>query len=193
MTGKTHDVIAFASLLTVAAYFPPGELNVATASACVVGNIVGATLPDVDQATNKLWDMLPGGDYLGRVFHKLFLGHRTLTHSLIGVYLVHLLLQFVLPKILNPSYIVWHTVYVSMMIGVLTHLAGDSLTKDGLPLLFPLKVKIGFPPFEAFRITTGKWIENIIVFPAAIAYIFWFVGVSQDKLLAVIKLMSSSS
>lgn len=190
MTGRTHDIIAFASLVTVAAYYPPGELNVATATACVVGNVVGALAPDIDQATNKLWDLLPGGDYIGKVFHRLFLGHRTLTHSLLGVYLMHLLLQFILPRILNPSYIIWHTVYVSMMIGFVSHLAGDSFTKDGLPLLFPLKLKVGFPPIEAFRITTGKWIENLIVFPGTIAYIFWFVGVNQDRLLSLFRLIT---
>jgi len=57
MTGRTHDAIAFASLVTVAVLNPPVSLNVATATAAIVGNIIGATLPDIDQSTNRLWDL----------------------------------------------------------------------------------------------------------------------------------------
>lgn len=64
MTSKTHDVFAFASLLTVAAYSPPPALNLTTAGVAVVGNIVGSLIPDLDQASNRLWDLLPGGNLI---------------------------------------------------------------------------------------------------------------------------------
>jgi len=65
MTARTHDVFAFASLITVAAIYPPNSLNLATLFTSLIGNVVGALIPDMDQATNRLWDLLPGGNFVG--------------------------------------------------------------------------------------------------------------------------------
>ena len=192
MTGRTHDAIAFASLITVTAINPPETLNVLTAVAAVVGSIIGATLPDLDQSTNRLWDFLPGRDYAGKLLRPLFLGHRNLTHSILGVYLVYHIMGFVLPRILNPDYINSGIVYTAMMIGYISHLVGDAVTKEGLPLLFPFKWRFGVPPLSAFRITTGKWIENLIILPGTAAYVFWFIGNNQGKFLELLKLISES-
>lgn len=192
MTGRTHDAIAFASLITVSAINPPETLNIATATAAIVGNIVGATLPDIDQSTNRLWDLLPGRDYVGKLLRPVFLGHRNLTHSILGVFIIYSFLGFVLPKILNPQYVNYEIVYVAMMIGYISHLVGDALTKEGLPLFFPFKSRFGFPPVAAFRITTGKWIENIIILPGTAFYIFWYIGNNHSKFVALLKLISNS-
>lgn len=192
MTGRTHDAIAFASLITVSVANPPESLNVATATAAVVANIVGATMPDIDQATNKLWKFLPGGDHLGKILRRAFMGHRNLTHSFIGIFLVYKLLEFTLPRLLNPQYVNWEIIFLAMMIGYISHLLGDFLTKDGLPLLFPIKWKFGFPPISAFRITAGNWIENLVVLPGTAAYIFWFIGSNHGEFVKLIKLISES-
>lgn len=179
MTARTHDLIGFAALLTIAALYPPESLTVPTLGAALVGNVVGSLIPDIDQASNRLWDLLPAGDELGKVFRKAFLKHRTITHSFLGVFLIYKILFFILPKILNPNYVDWRVVFVSMMVGYIAHLAADMLTKDGLPLFFPLKFKFGFPPLSTFRVTTGSWMENLVIFPGTIAYIFWFIGKNQ--------------
>lgn len=189
MTGRTHDAIAFASLITAATLFPPARLNLATAGAAVVGNIVGGTLPDIDQASNRLWDLLPFGDEIAKVAKKIFMGHRNLTHSILGVVLVNALLKFVLPMAINPVYININILYISIMIGYLSHLLADSVTKEGLPLLFPLKFKFGFPPLKFLRITTGKWVENLIVLPGVAFYIFWFFGRNQAQVLSLVRLI----
>ena len=88
MTARTHDAFAFAGLITVATHFPPTSLNLTTLFAAVVGNIVGSLIPDMDQASNRLWDLLPAGDHLAKIFRRLFLKHRTLTHSFLGVFLI---------------------------------------------------------------------------------------------------------
>jgi len=192
MTGRTHDAIAFASLVTIAALNPPANLNVATATAAIVGNIIGATLPDIDQSTNRLWDFLPGRDYLGKLLRPLFLGHRNLTHSLLGVFLVYHGLGFILPRILNPVYVEIDVIYISMMIGYVSHLVGDAITKEGLPLLFPFGWRFGFPPISAFRITSGKWVENIVILPGTAAYIFWFIGNHHEEFVKLFRLMSGN-
>src|SRR4030067_2738629 len=105
MTARTHDLFAFASLVTVSAYYPPTSLNLATLFAALVGCVIGSLIPDMDQATNRLWDLVPGGDYAGRVFRPLFLGHRNLSHSAMGVYLIYQLLHWLPPPFLNSGFI----------------------------------------------------------------------------------------
>lgn len=188
MTSRTHDVFAFASLVTVAVNYPPASLNMSTLVVSLIGNIVGSLLPDIDQATNRLWDLLPAGNLLGRVFRKLFLSHRTLSHSFLGIFLVHKLLWWLLPKILNPDYLNIDLIYYSVMIGFISHLFLDLFTEEGLPLLFPIKWKFGIPPIHHWRIKTGKAFEKYIVFPGIIAYSLWFAFSNQGKLIGILKL-----
>ncbi len=188
MTSRTHDIFAFASLVTVAAYYPPASLNLATMITSLVGGVVGSLLPDIDQESNRLWDLLPAGQFLGGVLKNVFLAHRTISHSLIGVFAVYKFLGWVLPKLLNPGWINIQIVLASIMIGFLSHLLIDSLTEEGLPLFFPLKLKVGFPPVRPWRIKTGKWFEKFVVFPAIIVYIVWFVGKNQTRIADILKL-----
>jgi len=190
MTARTHDAIAFASLVTIATLSPPNSLNIPTLGAALVGNIVGSLIPDMDQASNRLWDLLPMGEHLGKIFRKIFLSHRTLSHSLLGLFLIANVLYFLLPKFLNPNYVNAQTVFAAMMIGYISHLFADSLTKEGLPLLFPLKINIGIPPMKFLRITTGSWVENFLVLPGTAAYIFWFIGKNQTQIIEIIKLVT---
>ena len=54
MTARTQDAFAFASLVSVAAYYPPGSLNLFTLFAAIIGNNIGALMPDMDSAGNRL-------------------------------------------------------------------------------------------------------------------------------------------
>jgi inner membrane protein len=191
MTARTHDAFAFASLVTVSAYYPPTSLSLGTLFAAVVGNIIGSLIPDMDQASNRLWDLLPAGDYIGKVFRRLFLSHRTLSHSFLGLFIIYNILGWLLPKFLNPLYIDANIVFASVMIGYVSHLLADSLTKEGLPLLFPFKIYFGVPPLKTLRITTGSWVERFLVLPAVGAYLIWFISVNQDKIISVIRSVGS--
>src|SRR3990170_4820938 len=122
MTARTHDGVAFASLVTVGALFPPAPLNLLTLIASLIGGVIGALLPDIDQAGNRLWDLLPGGDDIGRIFRRTFYKHRTITHSLLGVFLIYTALKWLLPKFLNSSFVDPQMIFVSTMIGYLSHL-----------------------------------------------------------------------
>jgi len=186
MTGRTHDAIAFASLITIATLNPPESLNLATASAAVVVNIVGGTLPDIDQASNRLWDLLPFGERLAKVFKKIFMGHRTLTHSFLGMFIFINIFWFAIPKLFNPEFINGEIIFTSLVIGYISHIVADATTRDGLPLFFPLKIKIGFPPLKFLRIKAGGWVENLIILPGTAGYIFWFIGKNQEDFLTLI-------
>ena len=191
MTGRTHDLVSFASLLTITSIFPPVSLNLTTAIASMVGGVVGALIPDLDQATKRLYDLLPGGNFVGRMFRHLMLGHRTLSHSILGVYIIYKILTLVIPILLNPIYVDVQIIITSIMIGIISHIFADSLTKDGVPLFFPFKINVGFPPIKKLRITTGKFVENFMVFPMVIVYIFYLVYTKKEVFLTLIHLIRS--
>lgn len=189
MTARTHDVFAFASLITVATYYPPATLSIYTLFASVVGNIVGALIPDIDEGGNKLWGLVPYGNSTGRFMSHIFYKHRTITHSLLGLLLVYKGLEWLLPKLFNYHYVDSHIVLISVLIGYASHLLADSLTQEGLPLFFPLPLKFGIPPISKLRVTTGSWLEKVVVFPAVGIYLFFFVQAHVDQLLSILKLI----
>ena len=75
------------------------------------------------------------------------------------------------------------------MIGFISHLIADSLTKEGIPLFFPFKMKIGIPPVSFMRITTGGFIENVLILPVIAIYLIWLVNTKKEILLSVLKLL----
>jgi inner membrane protein len=165
MTFKTHDVFAFTSLLAAAAYFPPTDLKLATLIVALIANIIGALLPDIDQASNRLWDLLPGGNFIGKILKELFLSHRTLSHSILGAFLIYEGVKWLIPRILNTGFVDTDLIIKAIMIGYISHLVIDLFTEEGLPLLFPIKIKFGIPPIKKWRIKTGGWFEKWVVFP----------------------------
>jgi inner membrane protein len=191
MTARTHDLFAFSSLITVATYFPPQTLNITTTLTCLVGCVIGALIPDLDQASNRLWDLLPAGNFIGKLFRNLLLHHRTISHSILGIYLFYLLLSYLIPHLLNPGHVDYQIVIISVMIGLISHIFADMLTKDGVPLFFPFSFKIGIPPFKFLRITTGNFVEKFIIFPGITIYILWFIIAQKDIFLSLVKLIST--
>ena len=170
MTSRTHNTIAFASLLTTAYVIPQPELTWMTIISSLIVNIIGSLTPDIDQESNRLWDLLPGGEIIGKILRKVFWGHRSLSHSLIGLFLVYKGMLWLIPKLFNSQFVNTQIIIYSFLIGYVSHLGADLFTEEGLPLLFPLKWKFGIPPFKIFRIKTDHWVENIIIFPLAVIY-----------------------
>lgn len=191
MTGRTHNAIAFASLVTVAVIHPPASLNVLTFVGSIIAADVGALFPDMDQAGNDLWNLLPATHSLGGILRRIFYKHRTITHSLVGLYLVYRFLQWLLPKFLNPAFIDPNLILISFLIGYISHLIADSFTEEGLPLLFPINITFGIPPIKSWRIKTGHWFENLIVYPAVWIYLIWFIHDKREVIVKILKLISS--
>jgi len=167
MTGRTHDLAAATAAIAVLTIVQPDSMTLATALTAFLANQIGGIAPDIDQPTAPFWRNLPIGGFFGKVIGRLLGGHRFISHSLLGVALfglaAHLLLTFfspIIPRI--DTGIVWW----AFMIGVVSHLIMDSLTREGVPWLLPIPVKFGFPPIRRLRIVTGKKIELLLVFPA---------------------------
>lgn len=167
MTARTHDLAAFAALAAAVAVHPVHEMALSTLLVALLANQIGGIAPDIDQPTAPFWRNLPVGRVFGKVVDRLLGGHRFLSHSLLGValfgLLANLLLNFLHPLMKNVDN---HVVWLAFMIGLLSHLVMDTLTKEGVPWLLPIPIKFGLPPLKALRITTGHFMEWGVVFPA---------------------------
>ncbi len=181
MLARTHDVIALAALLTLTVSAPPQQITVATVFVALIGNVVGSLIPDIDEASNRLWDLLPAGSVVGKVADKLFFKHRTFSHSLFGGFLLYVFLSWLVPLIFNPEFITPDVIIASVMVGFGSHLLADSFTRDGIPLFWPIPFRVGIPPIPVLRLRTGSWVEKVVVFPAVLVYIVWLIFSNQDS------------
>jgi len=186
MTARTHDLAAITALGIVVLAQPIRTLSLATIIVAVFANLIGGITPDIDQPTAPLWRNLPVGKYFGRLVDDLSGGHRFLTHSLLGLalfgFVAHWLLIFLRPIMGSVDIdLVWW----AFMIGMLSHLIMDTLTKEGVPWLLPIPVKFGLPPLKEFRITTGKAVETWVVFPLLLVFNAWLYHANYQKLLSL--------
>ncbi|MBI3397074.1 metal-dependent hydrolase [Candidatus Woesebacteria bacterium] len=165
MTGRTHDLVGFTALTYIVATQNTPHMTFATLLVAVGGNFIGSLTPDLDEATSGFWQKIPAGTFIGKLVHPLTGGHRLITHSLLGMFLIGKVLEFVLQKMGTVLLVDMNVVWISFMIGFFFHLVADSITKEGVPWLFPIPWKIGFPPFKSLRITTGAFLEKAVVFP----------------------------
>lgn len=187
MTARTHDVAAITALAFVAVLEPVHTLALSTILASMLANQIGGIVPDIDQPTAPFWRNLPVGRLFGKVFDTLIGGHRFISHSLIGLILFGLLSNALL-HFLQPilGHIDIQIVWWSFMIGVVSHLAMDTLTKEGVPWLLPIPIKFGIPPLKRLRVTTGKWEETFVILPSLVAIDIWLFAHYYSQLLAFI-------
>lgn len=187
MTARTHDVAALTALSLVALTQPIQSLTLSTVLVALLANQIGGIAPDIDQPTAPFWRNLPVGHIVGKIVDKAMGGHRFLSHSLLGLAIFAFLAQALL-HILQPilPHVDMHLVWWAFIIGVVSHLAMDTLTKEGVPWLLPIPIKIGLPPVKRFRITTGKFGEMFMVLPALVAVDIWLLASHYDQLLVFV-------
>jgi inner membrane protein len=187
MLARTHDLAAITALAVVVVIHPIPELTLSTVLIALFANQIGGIAPDIDQPTAPFWRNLPIGHIFGRFAGRLLGGHRFLSHSLLGValagFLAKLLLEFlspIMPKV--DIDIVWS----AFVIGMVSHLVMDMFTKEGVPWLLPIPVKFGIPPIRAFRITTGKKMETLVVLPVLLLTNLWIFHTNYPAILAYV-------
>jgi inner membrane protein len=188
MTGRTHDLAAFTALVAVFVLIPEApKMTVVTAITAFGANFVGGLFPDIDQKNSDFWDNFRLGPFVAKIMCPLFGGHRNFSHSLLGMLLIGFLskallyfgLRFLTFSI-DPL-LVWY----AFMIGVISHVIMDMPTKAGVPLLWPLKLKVGIPPFRALRFESGTFIENWIVFPGLVILTGYLLFTHQERVLSL--------
>lgn len=150
MTGKTHIIGGIAASLAFAqiTHYDPVIL--------LCSGTIGAILPDICHGGSKIGRSFP---VLSKIINGLF-GHRTFTHSL---------LFLVLTSILLNALSVDKAVSAGILVGMISHLVLDMATKNGIKLLFPLKMTIRFP----ITTTTGGAVEYL-VFAALSVLVVYF-------------------
>lgn len=168
MTARTHDLAAFTALVWFATLVPLPQLSVATIVAVVFSNMMGGLAPDIDEPTTEFWQKLRGGSFWCKLFAPLFPGHRWISHSLVGLAIAGWIVWQLLQRISSVVLVDMNVVWWGFMVGYVSHLITDSMTKDGVPWLFPIPIRIGIPPIRSLRITTGKLMEKAVVFPGLI-------------------------
>jgi inner membrane protein len=146
VTAATHVAFGTLSYFVTAAIaqWQPSTAAVATAA-------LGALLPDIDLPTSAVGrPLFPIAKALNEQ-----IGHRTLTHSFVGILLLLLILS---PLIFIDSLILW-----ALVIGYVSHLLIDTTNKAGIELLYPSRLRAWLLNDERYRITVGSQAEFILL------------------------------
>ena len=183
MTGRTHDLSAFTALTITLALLSIPHMSLGTAVVAFGANMVGGLAPDLDQPSAKLYSDIRGGRILSKIIDPLLGSHRFLSHSILGIALFGFLSKFLLDAISGVLLVDMQIVWWAFMIGFVSHLVMDTLTKEGVPWLFPVPLHFGFPPFKFLRLKTGGFIEKSIIFPGLILVNGYFFVIYYAKFL----------
>lgn len=186
MTERTHDLAAFTGLIYVLATQDIPQMTVATAIVALGANILGGMFPDIDQPTAGFWKRLPTGNVLGRIITPFLGSHRIISHSIVGLILFGIGFHYFLKLISGILIVNMDIVWWAFMIGYFSHLVADTITKEGVPWLFPIPWRIGFPPFKFMRVTTGEMIERGVVFPVLLVIDCFIIYQNYSKFVEII-------
>ncbi|MBE3582074.1 MAG: metal-dependent hydrolase [Thermoanaerobacteraceae bacterium] len=120
----------------------------------LVAGVAGAAalLPDIDSPRSYIGSRVPAS-----VGVKLVAGHRGVFHSLLAAAVFGLAL-FLYLRFRAGAYTFLALPFAA---GYVSHLLLDALTPEGVPFLWPLKLRFGFP-----LVGTGGFIERWVVIPA---------------------------
>ncbi len=168
MNATTHAVFGVAALagsfLLAGEAPPPYAYPVA---------VIAAWIPDVDNPRSRLGNGLsrtkssilnaivcPVSWVLRAVSFALFstVGHRTLTHSLLGLGIFVVLV--------SPTATLAPDLFVALVAGYASHLVADALNTKGVPLLWPMGRRIRLLPGG---IRSGGIAEFAVALVAAVA------------------------
>ncbi len=187
MTGRTHDLAAFTALSFILVTHPLPHLTIATVIVAFSANMIGGLTPDIDQPTADLWHKLPAGSFFGKLLSPLLGGHRFISHSIFGIVLFGLGAKYLLSLASSVLLVDMQVVWGAFMIGYISHLVMDTLTKEGVPWLFPIPIRFGIPPIRFLRIKTGGIIEKSIIFPGLIVFTVYLYYTHSHILLDFIR------
>lgn len=129
MTGRTHLFLGLAAGFAVASTVPPSVQphEIIAKVGCVFLAVVAALLPDIDHPRSIISGYLPG---IGAVV-RMGASHRTWTHSVLFAAALCLVAY-------AGAGAVFPQPAIAVAAGVLSHLAADMLTPQGVPLLLPV-------------------------------------------------------
>jgi inner membrane protein len=135
----------------------------------MAGSVIGSMIPDIDHR----------GSFIGRraklisIPVSLLATHRGITHSPLFLMAVVSALLFVSNTFLDGMS-TWIFSYMSIGfgVGIASHIFLDSLTKGGVPLLYPFSGK----KFSFLPLKTGGMLESVIAVCMVIATLLFVSG-----------------
>lgn len=176
VTARTHDLFAATAGLIAIVWTPLPQVTLGTAVVAAGALFLGGMAPDLDEPGAQFWQRIPtgAGTIIGKVVAPIFGSHRFVSHSLAGLYV----LRWVVEKLLawSSGFLLVDQMIVinAFVLGMVSHLVADGLTREGVPLLWPLPFKFGIPPFKRLRMSTGGWMERT-VFVSLVAFNIWLI------------------
>lgn len=187
MTGKTHRIIGIASGITYLIGSAKPEYSPATFGAVIIASYLGSLIPDIDEPAADIWDTLPFGHALGEAVDPFF-KHRNVSHSILGLAIFGTITFLILKSC--PAYWGINTkiVLITTLISYASHLIADMITVEGIPLFYPWHRMLGIPPkpLDGIRIMTGKWFENLIIFPAVNLWLVLTIIINWAKIKEIL-------
>ena len=190
MLGRTHEIAAIGTVTSTAILFSVDTMTAETAIVSLLVALAGGITPDIDKPGSKIWANVPAGGCLSRIINPFFIGgHRHLTHSLLGLGLFGLVVKALLGVLPLGERIDTDVVYWSFMLSFGSHIVLDMLTKDGVPLLFPLPVHLGFPPFEFLRLRTNGMAEKLLITPGILIGVAVIAYYHRENTFALLRLL----
>lgn len=187
MTGRTHDLAAFTALNYVVVTQSLEPISLSTALFAFGANMIGGLAPDIDQPTATLWRKIRGGSLVSRLISPMLGGHRFISHSILGILLFGFITDRFLTAASSTIRVDMNIVWWSFMIGFVSHLVIDTLTREGVPWLFPIPIRFGIPPIKFLRLKTGGLIEKSFVFPGLLILNAYLLYIHYEKYLDFFK------
>jgi len=187
MTGKTHRIIG---LVAGGSYFLSAvkpEYQPATLGAVIIASYLGSLMPDADDAGADIWSTLPFGHTVGKISDPI-LKHRNLSHSFMGLAIFGCLVYLILQSFPGYWNIAIMPVLIASVVAYTSHLLSDSFTIQGIPIFWPWKRNFGIPPkpLDGIRVETGKWFENLLLFPLLNIILFIIIWTNWETIRSYI-------
>ena len=150
MTGKTHIIGGLATSLAYAQFttYDPVLL--------VGAGVVGALIPDICHGGSKIGRTFP---LISKLINVIF-GHRSFTHSLLFLFIVSIFLK---------SFVTNEAVTEGILVGMVSHLVLDMMTRNGIKLLFPFKIRVRFP----LTTRTGGTVESLVLAALSVLSVYF--------------------
>lgn len=196
MTGKTHAAIG----ANIAWILSPMLGGVLSPEVFVLA-VFGALLTDIDAAESKIKRLEVGYGkgkrriaiqpfYLPAVIIATFFRHRGFWHSLLANILVAFIsFQVVLYLNAHYTFLALKSAHaLAAPLGYLSHILADSLTKHGVPLLWPWKKNFYLLP-QGIRAKTGHYLDQLLFVIAIIGVILLVLRFIASHQLSLEQLM----
>ncbi|XOU94147.1 MAG: metal-dependent hydrolase [Candidatus Kerfeldbacteria bacterium] len=170
MKGKTHAIIG-ANVVWI-----PFLVGTVVDPWLVAVGALAALLPDLDASESKIKNLKVGG-YIGgtKIWFKPFLPiafvissifrHRGVMHSLLILILLSVGLMSAIPN-------TYSVITLVIMLGYVSHLVLDALTKSGIEFFWPIKKRLGLLP-KALRVKTGGIVDTLLLLVGSVGVVLF--------------------